>query len=450
MKLSKLTFPLLLLLMAVTVFTSCKDDDDDNPTPPQVTDSILDEIKKDADLSTLLDQASQFSDIADLLDDDDQTLTLFAPTNDAFTKFLEANPDVTEDQVKATLQYHVLTTTKMLADLKTGDSYLTAQGESITVTKNDGLVVMLNDSIMITKGDIEATNGVMHKIDMVLTIPEEDDEPAMTIAEIATGNENFSTLVAAVSKFDDLTAAISSPDSDLTVFAPTNDAFQALLDSNPDWNSLDDIDEATLKAVLTYHIVEGSVFSTDLSDGRVETLNGKFVTVDLSNGVMVDDANVIIPDVEASNGVVHAIDAVLIPKMNLVETAIATPDLSTLVAAVSKYPDLVTALSDESAQLTVFAPTNDAFQALLDSNPDWNSLDDIDEATLKAVLTYHVAGAKILSSDLQATNYTMLDGNTISVNLDNGVVINGSATVVIPDVMASNGVAHVIDMVLLP
>ncbi|BDC99149.1 fasciclin domain-containing protein [Persicobacter psychrovividus] len=450
MKLSKLTFPLLLLLMAVTVFTSCKDDDDDNPTPPQVTDSILDEIKKDADLSTLLDQASQFSDIADLLDDDDQTLTLFAPTNDAFTKFLEANPDVTEDQVKATLQYHVLTTTKMLADLKTGDSYLTAQGESITVTKNDGLVVMLNDSIMITKGDIEATNGVMHKIDMVLTIPEEDDEPAMTIAEIATGNENFSTLVAAVSKFDDLTAAISSPDSDLTVFAPTNDAFQALLDSNPDWNSLDDIDEATLKAVLTYHIVEGSVFSTDLSDGRVETLNGKFVTVDLSNGVMIDDANVIIPDVEASNGVVHAIDAVLIPKMNLVETAIATPDLSTLVAAVSKYPDLVTALSDESAQLTVFAPTNDAFQALLDSNPDWNSLDDIDEATLKAVLTYHVAGAKILSSDLQATNYTMLDGNTISVNLDNGVVINGSSTVVIPDVMASNGVAHVIDMVLLP
>ncbi|GJM60909.1 hypothetical protein PEDI_14610 [Persicobacter diffluens] len=586
MALKTFNFKLLMLLSIFIVFTACSDDDDGmvDPTPPIEENSILDIISGEDDLSTLVTVASGFPDVVDALNNPDAELTLFAPTNDAFTDFLELYPNLTNDQIEEILTFHVLASIEMAADLSDGQTLATLQGENLIVSI-DGASVMINDA-NVTEVDLEAVNGVIHKIDMVL-VP--STVPTQTIAEIAVGNEDFSLLVEAVTRFDDLTAAISSRESQLTVFAPTNDAFQALLDSNddwnslddisdellkdvlefhvaaeviastdlsegqeitmlngavatitlenghmiedaniaaadifavngvvhvidmvilppqpmsiaeiavedenfsilveavskfpdlltaisdessmltvfaptnaafadllasnPEWNTLDDIDEATLEAVLEYHILTSEVFSSALSNSRAETLNGKYIDINIDNGVMINDAMVTTADVDATNGVIHVIDKVLIPLNNIVEEAVAVDDLSTLVAAVTKFPDIVSALSDESAQLTVFAPTNDAFQALLDSNDDWNSLDDIDEATLLAVLQYHVAAAKVTSDMLEETTYTMLDGNDISVSLADGVTINGNSDVVIPDVAVSNGVVHVIDQVLLP
>jgi uncharacterized surface protein with fasciclin (FAS1) repeats len=137
-----------------------------------------------------------------------------------------------------------------------------------------------------------------------------DGEPG-TIVDVAVANGSFDTLVAAVTAAD-LAGALSA-DGPLTVFAPTDDAFAALPEGLVDCLLLEENVDA-LSAILTYHVVDGMVMSTDLTDGPVPTLQGEDVTVDLTDGVVLNDTvNVVIADVEASNGVIHAVDGVLVP-----------------------------------------------------------------------------------------------------------------------------------------
>lgn len=142
---------------------------------------------------------------------------------------------------------------------------------------------------------------------------EAEAEAGSTIVDLAVATDDLSTLVTAVTAAG-LGETLSDPNADLTVFAPTNAAFGALPEG-----TLDDLllpeNVAQLTDVLTYHVVEGSVFSTDLSDGQVvETLQGGTLTVSITDaGVQINDANVVTADVEASNGVVHIIDGVLLP-----------------------------------------------------------------------------------------------------------------------------------------
>merc|ERR1712003_483221 len=132
------------------------------------------------------------------------------------------------------------------------------------------------------------------------------------IPQTAIDNGNFETLVAALSAAD-LVGAVSAPAGPFTVFAPTDDAFAALPDGLVECLVKEE-NVAVLSDILLYHVVGAKVLSTDLSDGMVATtLNGDDVTVDLSNGVKIDESTVIIPDVEASNGVIHVIDSVLVP-----------------------------------------------------------------------------------------------------------------------------------------
>lgn len=291
---------------------------------------------------------------------------------------------------------------------------------------------------------------------------EDDDQKApakKSIVELASETSSLSTLVSALQKAD-LVSALKA-DGPFTVLAPSNDAFQALLDAKPTWSTLDDIPVEILGAVLKYHVISGKAKSTDLSNAQeFATLNGEKVTVDLSSGVKFktvtgQSVSVTNADIDASNGVVHLIDKVLLPvdvPMNIVDLAIKTPELSTLVAAVKKA-GLVDALTADGT-MTVFAPTNAAFQALLDSNTEWEKLDDIPTETLKSVLLYHVAGVKALSTDL--TNgqvIKMLSEANVTVNLSDGVKIDTgsgqSVIVVTPDVQGSNGVVHIIDKVML-
>merc|ERR1711990_151090 len=245
-----------------------------------------------------------------------------------------------------------------------------------------------------------------------------------------------------------------------TVFAPTNDAF-GKLDANLLTTLLKPENKAKLAAVLTYHVTNGKVASSDLTDGQqITTVQGEDVRVTIdTNGVFINtDSQVVTPDVEATNGIVHIINKVLVPPnlvlpvyQNIVELAQATGDLSTLVQAVVAA-DLVATLTS-AGPFTVFAPTNDAFGALPAGLLD-TLLKPENKARLAAVLTYHIANGEVTSSQIQADQATILktletQDVTITIS-ENGVFVNSNSQVVVPDVKATNGIVHIINNLLIP
>ena len=286
-----------------------------------------------------------------------------------------------------------------------------------------------------------------------------------TIVDVAVAAGTFDTLVAAVSAAG--LAETLSGEGPFTVFAPTDDAFAALPAGLVDALLLPE-NEAALVAVLTYHVLGAEVPSSDVATGSVETLQGEEIElVAGENGVTVNGANVIAVDVEASNGVIHVIDSVLVPPSidatallvadameseamevgTIVDVAVEAGSFNTLVAAVTAA-DLAETLSGEGP-FTVFAPTDEAFAALPAGLVDALLLPENKDA-LVAVLTYHVLGAEVPSSDVATGSVETLQGEEIElVDSDDGVTVNG-ANVIAVDVEASNGVIHVIDAVLVP
>jgi uncharacterized surface protein with fasciclin (FAS1) repeats len=301
----------------------------------------------------------------------------------------------------------------------------------------------------------------------LFTSCDDDDDDTMEgpqdIVTFAQNSDDYTILAEAV-EATNLDGVLSGT-GPYTVFAPDNDAFQALLDSNPDWNALEDIPTETLTAVLTNHVLGGERGSADLVDGYYTTLSvtpfDDAVTslyVNLDNGVTLNGGpQVVAADVEVDNGVIHGIDAVIgLP--TVVTFATSNPALSTLVAALTRddlSTDFVATLNGDGP-FTVFAPTNMAFQNLLDSNDDWNTLDDIPAETLEAVLLYHVTDAGNVRSGalMDDMNVNTLAGESLTVDLSGSApVIEGgssSAEVVLADIQGVNGVVHVIDEVLLP
>jgi len=280
-----------------------------------------------------------------------------------------------------------------------------------------------------------------------------------TIVDVAVNN-NLSSLVAALTRAD--LGATLSGNGPFTVFAPTNAAFQELLDSNPDWNSINDIPVEVLKSVLLFHVLSGTVKSTDLSDTYVNTLsNGPndeplSLQVEVTGGVEFNgNAKPVTVDVEASNGIVHVIDKVMLPP-SVVTLALNNSGFTSLVAALTRSDLTINfvAILSGVGPFTVFAPTNAAFQALLDSNTNWNSLADIPLATLEAVLSYHVvSGANVQADQLSNGDVTTL-GGTITIDLTTGAQIKTTSAqtvnIIVTDVQGTNGVIHAINSVLLP
>jgi len=296
--------------------------------------------------------------------------------------------------------------------------------------------------------------------DEVIVDPIPTPEP-MNIVETAVATDDLSTLVDALTQAG-LVSTLEG-DGPFTVFAPTNDAFQALLDSEPSWNSLSDIDNNVLANVLKFHVLAADVKAADLTDSYVTALatgpNDEQISlqIDVTGGVKFNgSAAPITTDVSTTNGTVHIIDEVMLPP-SVVNLALNNPAFSTLVAALTRTDmdfDYVGTLSGDGP-FTVFAPTNDAFQALLDGNDAWSSLDDIPLETLKAVLNYHVvSGTNAQSKDLVDNAEIATLGGTITVDLTDGAKIETtsgqSVAVAIADVQGSNGVVHAVGEVLLP
>ncbi|MCF2873750.1 MULTISPECIES: fasciclin domain-containing protein [unclassified Tenacibaculum] len=293
-----------------------------------------------------------------------------------------------------------------------------------------------------------------------------DDDPVIIdnddIVQKAIKTSDLSSLVAALQRAD-LVSALQA-DGPFTVFAPNNKAFQDLLDSNNSWNSLNDIPLETLKTVLLYHVLSGKVMKNDLSDTYVNTLatgpndEPLSLQVEVTGAVEFNgDSKPIATDISATNGVVHIIDKVMLPA-DVVTLALNNSGFTSLVAALTdtRHTTDFVSLLKMSGPYTIFAPTNSAFQALLDSNASWNSLADIPIATLEAVLKYHVFAGGNVQADQLTDNQevTMFSGGKVTVDLSSGAKLETSSGqsvgISVTDVQGANGVIHAIDSVLLP
>ncbi len=265
-------------------------------------------------------------------------------------------------------------------------------------------------------------------------------EEELNLVETAAAAGNFQTLLAAAEAAG--LAETLAEGGPFTVFAPTDQAFAAL---PPGLLDAALSDRELLATILLYHVVPGRVRAADLTDGQiVTTAEGRPVRITLQDGARINGTSIIATDVEASNGIIHVIDAVLLPVEDNVDTAIDA-GFNTLVAAVSAA-GLEDVLRSEGP-FTIFAPTEEAFAAL-----PAGALDGLlaDPSALASVLTYHVVPGRVFSSDLaDGLEVTTVEGSTVTISLTGGAKIN-DANIVATDILTSNGVIHVIDAVLLP
>lgn len=273
-----------------------------------------------------------------------------------------------------------------------------------------------------------------------------------TVVDIIVNSDNHTLLEAAVIQAD--LAGTLSGDGPFTVFAPTDAAVTALAQTLQ-ITAEELLALPNLADILLYHVVSGQTLSSELSDGQsITTLQGSDVLVTVNQqGVMINDAPVSTPDVMASNGVVHVIDAVLLPPAAPVSTVwdvIANSEDHTILEQAILAVGLDANLANAEA-LTVFAPTDAAFTEFMEDE-DLTIEDILGSEGLLSILLYHAVAGTYLSSDLlDEMLLTSLEGEDIYVNvLDAEVILNESASVVNANLLAENGVVHAIDYVLFP
>ena len=304
----------------------------------------------------------------------------------------------------------------------------------------------------------DSGDGVLYSSDLPsapeASTPAPEPSPG-NIVEVATAAGSFPTLLAAVEAAG-LADALSDDSASLTVFAPTEAAFAALPEG-----TLDALlaDPEALANILTYHVLDSEVgvgAALDLAPTTVATLQGGDIALTKrdDNYLYVNLSQVVDYDIEASNGVIHVIDSVLLPPdltpstMTIAEIAQADGNFDTLVTALTAA-NLVGTVNDPDASLTVFAPTDAAFEELGEAAVNYllNNLE-----ILESTLLYHVvAGAELTSIDAIAatgTSLVMANGDEATISLgESGLMIEG-ANIVTTDIVASNGIIHVIDVVL--
>lgn len=310
--------PLLFSGVAMLCIISC-DDNDDNMMTEKTTYEL---VSSDSNLSSLkaaIDKAGLSATL-----NQSGTFTLFAPTNAAFATFLQANGyaslnDVPTAALKTLLMNHVLNSEVKAAAISTGYVSTLAIGPAsstrpISMFINTSGGVKINGVSNVIATDIDANNGVIHKVDAVIGLP--------TIVTHATANPQFTSLVSALTRSDmpNFVGILSgTANSPFTVFAPTNTAFSTLLTEIGAAN-LAAIPKTTLENTLKYHVVTGAnVGSNNLTNNMmVPTFQGGSFKITTTGGAKITDnnnrvSNIIVTDVQCSNGIIHAIDKVLLP-----------------------------------------------------------------------------------------------------------------------------------------
>ena len=301
---------------------------------------------------------------------------------------------------------------------------------------------------------------------------DDDDDmgPQMkTIAQIAAETPRFSILSEALERTE-LDDVLNGTD-EYTVFAPNNDAFADLLDAL-NVESLDELivavgGEDALANILLYHVLAGEVKAADVTTGFVSTAGvyngmagaGLSAYISVGSTVRINDASdVIATDIDASNGVIHEISAVILP-LNLVDLVTLSPDHTTLLAAVGAADPAVAArLASETEVTTLFAPVNSAFGNLL-NDLNLGSLADLVGAIgvdgLTSVLLYHTVDGNIRSSMVSTGAVPTLEGSTFDLNAEALTIMDNNMTTAnlnaeALDIQGTNGVIHVIDAVIRP
>jgi transforming growth factor-beta-induced protein len=450
------TLSIISILLVTSIgLAGCNDDTmspEDNPTQ-----NIMGLVDGTTDFSTLkaaIDAAGLRATLETA-----GPFTVFAPTNAAFA---EIDPAVlnyllaTPAELAKVLTYHVVPSKVTSMQLSNG-KVATVNGGEVTVDLSNG--VKINDAT-VTSADVMATNGVVHVINKVLlpanlVLPE-----SRSIVDLAIATPSLSTLVEAVSLFPDLATLLSS-NGNFTVFAPDNDAFAALLKAVGQ-TKLSDVPKPVIEKILKHHVIpSANLASTDLSDGQTaKSALGEDLKVSITtNGVFIGGAQVTTADVKAGNGIIHLVKNVIVPPSmapivgSIVAPAYFNVNFTTLIAAVENAdPSVLTTLLGNGPSnngLTLFAPTNAAFTAAgITALPN--------QATLNAVLTYHLVDGTVKAADLPKTTtaaparIATVGGNVYLSNKGNGVFLNGSTQVVATDIVGSNGVVHVINKTLLP
>ena len=374
------------------------------------------------------------------------TLTVFAPTNTAFDNIATGLGVTVTDLLNLPnladiLTYHVLGTEVASSAITNG-----AIVQPLSPTNTLKLTLKANGDVFVnqaqvTTANINADNGIVHVLNAVVL-------PSETVVDVAIDN-GFTSLTAAVVKAE-LLPALTNPLATLTVFAPTNTAFDNIA-TGLGVTVADLLNLPNLADILTYHVLGTEVASSAITNGAIvqplSTTNTLKLTLKTNGDVFVNQAQVTTANINADNGIVHVLNAVVLPSETVVDVAIDN-GFTSLTAAVVKA-ELLPALTNPLATLTVFAPTNTAFNDLATAlGTDLAGV--LASPNLTEILTYHVLATEVTSTQLvNNSNVPTLNGQTVLVTTTPTVKINES-NVTLADVQAQNGVVHVIDAVLLP
>jgi uncharacterized surface protein with fasciclin (FAS1) repeats len=318
---------ILIGFVLVSFALSCSNNNEEFYNEPQ---TILNIIESNSNYSGLA-YALQKTGLDTSFDgsNSNDSYTLYAPNNMAFARFLMESgfstiDDIPLDILKKVLLNHVMVDIIRYRDFETGYYKSAAQyinGDSMTNLsihiEQVNMRVTLNGESRITQGNVDASNGIIHAVDKIIPIP--------SIVTFAKADKNLGNLLLALTRSDlttdfptILSTELGTSPAPFTVFAPLNQAFVDLL-TELNLSSLSDIDEPTLNATLTYHVIgEANAYSTDLSDNQqLNTLGGP-ITANISGGATLTDgnsrvSNIIAVDIQANNGVIHVIDKVILP-----------------------------------------------------------------------------------------------------------------------------------------
>jgi uncharacterized surface protein with fasciclin (FAS1) repeats len=456
---------LSVLILSVLFLQACNDDNDhhaENAIDEVTKKTIVDVAVNNGNFTTLV-VALQATGLDVILSDTEKRFTVFAPTDAAFALLGQAKIDellADTDTLSNILTYHVIGSE---VDSSTA---ISLAGNTVEMLSGDnaGLALqadnlLINTATVIT-ADIQTDNGIIHVIDAVLLPPAEMTETTLNIVETAIQSGNFGTLVS-VLQATNLDTILSDEGETFTVFAPTDEAF-AMLDpgtidillANPD----------VLTSILLQHVIPGvavdSVVAYSLSGTMLDTATATAVEIKINtmtDMLMFGGANIVMKDIYTTNGVIHVIDVVIIgditipkPSMNLVDIANENGNFTILLSALEST-GLDTTLANLENNYTVFAPTDAAFEKLPEG-----ILEGLTTAQLTNILLYHVLPSAVLADKAvtlaQSMNNMaeMVNGDKVALSFTDSVFFINGAKIRNSNVLAGNGVIHVIDNVILP
>lgn len=381
-------------------------------------------------------------------------ITLFAPTNAGVTKTLQelgvsSINQVPVDFLQAVLLYHLIPGRNLSTLLATGPKQTFLQGFTVDIRVAGGSIT-LNNEFRVTSANVDARNGVLHSIDGMM-IP-----PTNTLLDVAQEN-GYTIFVSAV-----VAAGLESQlvqGGPFTLMVPSNAAFNAYLAAN-NMTMNQFLTAPNLQEILGYHVIPGLLQSSAFQRGQRNTIlnNPVYFSQALTGNFFLNGvARIARTNLTSDNGIIHELEQVLTrPRQNIAEYVLErslapNPEFSILVKALI-HADLLEAIAGRfEDNLTLFAPTDQAFEGLL-SEMNLTAVEQVPQAMLRNILLYHLAGQRFFIPDLRegASIPTLVANASVTVNLADNRINNALMVPSKRNILTQNGVIHAIDKVLIP